>query len=95
MENGQHPDAMQIILTRARSHLAQGKYPQVIVFSKTVMDLDKLKRAFKGHSYRHKGGHVWMLTRRCDVQALLEQMGDKVSETGFETQIKEALNERE
>jgi len=68
--------ALDILLERGRGYLYRGKYPQIVVFTKSVAVADKLKAEFGGHVYRHSKGYVWMISNRRELAALKTKLGD-------------------
>ena len=83
--------AADIVLERGRGYLYRGKYPQVVVFTRSLTDLDKLKQAFGGHSHEHKRGHVWIISHRDELRSMLEALEPRKSNHEFEDVIGDAL----
>lgn len=76
--------AKQILIERGRGYLYKQKYPQVIIFTRSVMDIDKLIRTFGGHSYKHNTGTVWVLSSKQKLKAMLHKIAPTVSQHHFE-----------
>lgn len=87
--------AADIVLERGRGYLYKGKYSQVVVFTKSVMDLDKLQQAFGGHSHAHKKGFVWIISHRSELRSMFEKLEGRQSTHGFEKVVKSVLEEEE
>lgn len=68
--------ARKLILQRARAYKYSGKYVRVQVFSKDVIDVEKLLTAFGGRKYRHHLGFLWLLAKKADVIDLYEEFKD-------------------
>jgi hypothetical protein len=66
--------ATGIVIARARGYLYKGKYPQVVVFATDGLELDKLIRAFGGHSYPHGSGFTWVLSKRTELTEFVKQI---------------------
>jgi len=66
--------AIEIVIAKARGYLYRGKYPQLIIFTKDVIEIDKLLREFGGNTYRHGTGHVWVLSHRVQLKVLMEKI---------------------
>jgi len=78
--------AQTIVITRARGYRYHGKYPQVTVFSKDQMELDRIQTEFGGHVYAHRKGFIWVLSRRSEVIHLIAKVKPWLpSRHGFET----------
>jgi hypothetical protein len=78
-------DATEIVLAHGRAYLYRAKYPQLVVFTRYVSELDLLVRTFGGHTYKHLAGYVWQLSAKAGLAALLEKVKPHLpSETGFE-----------
>jgi len=78
-------NACRIVQERGRAYLYKGKYPQLVVFTKSMVEVDKLIQEFGGHYYKHCTGLVWQLSRRVALAALLEKMKPYPSRYGFES----------
>lgn len=76
--------AKEILLSRGRGYLYKGKYPQVVVFTRAVLDVDKLEQEFGGHHYNHNTGYIWVLSNRYEQQRMLDVLGSTRSDHGFE-----------
>ena len=83
--------ASDIVLERGRGYLYRDKYPQVVVFTKSLTDVDKLQQAFGGHSHGHRAGYVWIISHRDELRTMLEVLGARESRHGFERLVKPAL----
>jgi len=78
-------DPIQIVCTRARGYLYHNRYPQVIVFSRYLSELDHLVATFGGHYYRHLAGYTWVLSRHEDIIELIGKVKPHLpSKWGFE-----------
>jgi len=81
-------DPYEIVQQHARGYLPKGKYPQVVVFTKYVTELDHLKTTFGGRSYTHGSGFVWILATRKGIAELLIKMKPHLpSRCGFENVV--------
>ena len=76
--------AVDIVLKKGRGYLYKKKYPQVVVYTRDVGELDKLKQAFGGHSHGHKNGFVWIVSHRGQLSAMLAQLEGRKSQHDFE-----------
>ena len=76
--------AQQIVLERGRGYLYKGKYPQVTIFTKSLVDIYKLKTTYGGNYYKHNTGFVWMITNRYQLRLLLKAISPCRSSHGFE-----------
>jgi len=83
--------AQHILLSRGRGYLYKQRYPQVVVFSKSLTDIDKLKAAYGGNHYKHNTGYVWMLTSKRELRLLLQTISPCRSSHGFEDVIESYL----
>lgn len=77
-------NAREILLQRGRGYLYKGRYPQIVVFTRAVLDVDKLESCYGGHHYRHKSGFIWLLSDRKSLRACLESLEGVKSRHGFE-----------
>jgi len=59
--------ATQIIVAKSKAYTPKDKYLILRVYTNTVVDLDKLTRAFGGNFYSHGKGHSWALQKKADV----------------------------
>lgn len=83
--------AKQILLERGRGYLYKKKYPQVIIFTRSVMDVDKLIRAFGGNQYKHNTGFIWVLSSKSKLKAMLKEIAPAQSRHHFEDVVKPHL----
>jgi len=86
-------DPTRIVIERARAYAYKDKYPQVVVFTKSLVEIDRLKSVFGGNDYVHGTGYIWMLSKR----ALILEMVEKTkpffpSENGFEDLLRQYLS---
>ena len=79
------PKAYKIVRERGRAYLYKGKYPQLTVFTKSVTELDILIQTFGGHSYKHKCGYVWLISRRSQIKKLMAKIMPCQSRHGIES----------
>lgn len=77
-------NARQLVLQRGRGYLYRGKYPQIVIFTRSKMDIDRLVRTYGGNSYKHNAGMVWILSRRDSIKLLLNHIAGTPSKHGFE-----------
>lgn len=83
--------AKTILLAKGRGYLYRQRYPQVIVFSRSLTDIDKLKAEYGGNHYKHNTGYVWVLCNRADLRSMLELIEPCHSKHGFERLIEPYL----
>lgn len=67
-------DPYESIQQKGRGYLTKGKYPRIHVFSRSVMELDRLIREFGGNSYRHGSGHIWVFSGEKAIKDLLAKL---------------------
>jgi hypothetical protein len=85
--------AKQILLERGHGYLYKKKYPQVIVFTRSVVDIDKLERAFGGNHHKHNSGIIWILCNKQKLRAMLQKIAPTRSHHEFEAVIEPYLGE--
>lgn len=83
--------AIDIVLEKGRGYMYKSRYPQVVVFSTSGAEIDKLIQAFGGHSYKHGTGRVWIVSRRAQLSALAEKMRPYQSRHGLESVLHKAV----
>ncbi len=60
--------ALGLILTKGRLYRTKRcRHLSLVVFTKNVVEIDALKRAFGGNHYPHLVGWVWILGKREDL----------------------------
>jgi len=94
MENGLSMatlSAKQIVLAKGRGYIYKRKYPQVVVFTRAVLDVDRLERAFGGHHYKHGTGIIWVLSSRAGLRSMLRKIAPEQSIHSFESTIEPYL----
>lgn len=75
----------ELVRDKGRAYLYKGKYPQLMVFSTSLTDMDRLTTAFGGHYYSHKGGFTWLISKRSEIASLMIKMKPYLpSRYGFE-----------
>lgn len=85
--------AKQLVLERGRGYLYKGKYPQLVIFTRSKTDIDRLIRTYGGNSYKHNSGMIWMLSRRQGLKQLLLSIAGTPSKHGFEKLFKGHLGD--
>ena len=83
-------DPYDTLQQKGRGYITKGKYPRIHVFSRSVMELDRLKREFGGNSYRHGSGHLWVFSGGKAIKDLivkLEAKGFLPTVHGFEDKL--------
>jgi hypothetical protein len=83
--------AQQILLSRGRGYLYKQRYPQVVVFSKSLVDIYKLKTFYGGNHYKHNSGYVWMITNKRELRLMLDSISPCRSSHGFEDIVESFL----
>lgn len=83
--------AKQLLLAKGRGYIYKRKYPQVVVFTRFISDIDKLERMFGGHHYKHGTGMVWVLSDRARLKHMLKELAPGQSKHFFEDIIKPYL----
>lgn len=83
----EQPSAKQILITHGRGYLYKQKYPQVVVFTKSVMDVDKLMRTYGGNCYKHRSGMIWMVSSKKRLREMLKMIAPTRSAHNFEDVI--------
>lgn len=66
--------AEDLVLEKGRGYLYRSRYPQVVVFTNSGTELDKLVQAFGGNTYRHGTGHVWILSKKKDILVMIDKI---------------------
>lgn len=66
--------ATELLVERAKvyKHGRKKKYRQIQVFSRDHRDVRVLKKVFGGNYYRHGVGFTWVVSRKEEVDRLLE-----------------------
>lgn len=83
-------DPYETVQQKGRGYRTKGKYPRIHVFSKSVMELDRLVREFGGNSYRHGSGHIWVFSGEKAIKDLIAKMANQgylPSVHGFENKV--------
>lgn len=86
--------AKQILLERGRGYLNRGKYPQIVVFTKSLTEIDKLEAVYGGNHYKHNTGYIWVVSRRENINNILWLLSPNVSANGFEDVVGPYLRRR-
>lgn len=65
-------EACRLLTTRGHAYRSKNKYVIVQFFSKSLVEVDKLRECFGGNYYSHGVGFIWVLQQRDDVRKLAE-----------------------
>jgi hypothetical protein len=76
--------ASAVVEDRGRVYVVQEKYRSIHVFSRDVVELDLLERAFGGRHYPHGTGYTWMLG---EVNALKKVAEELLKYVGDESRV--------
>lgn len=78
--------AREIVLEKGRGYTNMKVYPEVVVFTTLKSEINALLRAYDGNAYEHGTGFVWILSRKKDLAAMMEQIKPYLpSKYGFES----------
>jgi hypothetical protein len=83
-------DPLEMLQQNARGYMTKGKYPRIHVFSRSVMELDRLVREFGGGTYKHGSGFIWVFSGKEAIKDLLARLGEEgylPSVHGFEKKL--------
>ena len=70
-------DPYDTLQQKGRGYITKGKYHRIHVFSRSVMELDRLSQEFGGNSYPHGSGHIWVFSGEKAIKDLLVKLGDR------------------
>ena len=67
--------ATELVATTGRAYARKSsKHITVFVFTKSLMDTDKLIQTFGGSRYKHLDGYYWYLGKKKDLLAMWEEI---------------------
>jgi hypothetical protein len=86
----EYKDPLETLQQKGRGYLTSGKYPRIHVFSRSVVELDRLVRRFGGNYYKHRSGFMWVLSGKQVIADLIKTMDDEgylPTVHGFENKV--------
>lgn len=82
----------QLVVDEARAYLSKGGYLRIVVYTRSLLAVDKLRREYGGNYYIHGPGYTWVLSKKSAIRALMQQIKPLLpSKSGFEDLVQEYI----